>query len=84
MPVCEAASWQCGGLSVAVFAATGSVGLRLLQRLPVFLSGVAWPDATVLSAQMLTEGLRGVLAAGYFGNDWGLADGDIFILFPHP
>ncbi|CEK13159.1 prolyl oligopeptidase family serine peptidase [Chthonomonas calidirosea] len=70
--------------SVAVFAATGSVGLRLLQRLPVFLSGVAWPDATVLSAQMLTEGLRGVLAAGYFGNDWGLADGDIFILFPHP
>jgi predicted esterase len=62
--------------SVAAVAATGPVGLRLLQRLPVFLSGVAWPDATVLSAQMLTKGLEGILAAGFFGNDWGVADGD--------
>lgn len=52
---------------VAAFAATDPAGLRLLQRLPVFLPGAAWPDCTLLSSQMLKEGLKGVLAARFLG-----------------
>lgn len=57
---------------VGVSASTGSAGQRVLERLPCFVSGVHFPDWTIISADMLTKGPEGVRAAGYFRNDWSL------------
>ena len=61
---------------VAVVGGTDVKGMRLCDRLPYFVSGVAYPDLTVFNADVLTEGLRGVQVAGYFGNDWSVENGD--------
>jgi dienelactone hydrolase len=57
---------------VAAVSGTGLAGLRLTERTPVFLSGVGIPDWVVLSAKSLSEGAAGVLAAGFFANDWSV------------
>src|SRR5208283_1647107 len=51
--------------SVGVVAGTGMAGLRLTERLPYFVSGVAYPDCTVFTARGLKEGAAPVLAAGF-------------------
>jgi len=56
--------------SVGVVAGTGLPGLRLTNQLPYFVSGVAYPDFTILSTEMLEHGSAGILAAGFFGPDW--------------
>ncbi|MCG3126655.1 MAG: hypothetical protein CHACPFDD_01506 [Phycisphaerae bacterium] len=58
---------------VAVVGGTGRAGLRLCDRLPYFMSGVAFPDYCVLSPQMLHEGFAGVRAAGFFDQAWRIA-----------
>lgn len=62
---------------VAVIGGTGLPGARITDRLPVFVSGVAYPDLTVFGPETLRLGAAGIEAAGNFGNDWGLASGDI-------
>lgn len=54
---------------VAAVAGTGPAGLRRTDRLPYFSSGVAYPDWAVFDP-------KGVRAAGFFGNDWGLESGE--------
>jgi poly(3-hydroxybutyrate) depolymerase len=61
---------------VGVIGGTGPAGLRLTERLPLFLSGVAWPDVTVLDATTLTAGPAGLRAAGFFGDDWRVETGE--------
>ena len=61
---------------IGVMASTGARGQRLLERTPYIVSGVAYPDWTVVSARAAEIGPAGVLAAGYFGNDWSLTDGE--------
>ncbi|MBM3824450.1 MAG: alpha/beta hydrolase [Verrucomicrobia bacterium] len=61
---------------VAVVAGTGLVGLRLTDRIPYFLAGVALPDWTVWTPRTLREGPDGVLGAGFFGQDWGVESGE--------
>ena len=61
---------------VGVVGGTGLKGMRLTERLPYFLSGVGYPDWIVLGPDTLTKGSAGVLGAGFFGPDWGVADGD--------
>jgi dienelactone hydrolase len=63
-------------LSVGVVAGTGMAGLRLTDRLPYFASGVGIPDAVVLSTDMLSKGLAGVVGAGFFGEDWSVEKGE--------
>ncbi len=58
--------------SVGAAAGSGAIGARLLDRLPYFMSGVAYPDWVVCGPETLANGLDGVLGAGYFGNDWSL------------
>ncbi|MEQ8764241.1 MAG: prolyl oligopeptidase family serine peptidase [Planctomycetota bacterium] len=60
--------------SVGVVAGTGDPGSRLTHQLPYFVSGVAYPDWTILSSAMLEEGIDGVRAAGFFDHDWSLGD----------
>ena len=62
--------------SVGVVGGTGPAGMRVTNRLPYFVSGVAYPDLFAASPRMLTDGVAGVVAAGYFGEDWGVAGGD--------
>lgn len=62
--------------SVGVVSGTGPAGMRLTDRLPYFLSGVGYPDVTVLGPAMLVEGGPGVRAIGYFGNDWSVERGE--------
>ena len=50
--------------------------MRLTDRLPYFVSGVAYPDFTILGPDVLTSGTEGVRAAGYFGIDWGVKTGE--------
>ena len=61
---------------VAAISGTGIIGMRLAERVPVFLSGVGIPDVVVLSPEALTDGVAGVKAAGFFGNDWSVEKGD--------
>lgn len=61
---------------VAAVSGTGMPGLRLTERIPIFLSGAGFPDCTVLSTASLTRGAEGVRAAGFFGSDWSVEQGD--------
>ncbi len=62
---------------VGVVSGTGMKGFRLTDRLPYFVSGVAYPDLFVLDDQSLIHGFDGVRAAGYFGGDWSVDAGEI-------
>lgn len=61
---------------VGVVAGTGIAGLRLTDRLPYFTAGAGLPDCLVLSTDMLTQGIEGVIAGGFFGADWGLENSE--------
>ena len=63
--------------SVGVVAGTGPVGMRLTDRLPYFVSGVAYPDLFVLEPSVLEKGAAGVRCAGYFAEDWSIEPDDI-------
>jgi poly(3-hydroxybutyrate) depolymerase len=54
---------------VAAVAGTGLHGMRLTDRQPYFMSGVGYPDWTVLDP-------AGVRGAGFFGNDWTVESGE--------
>ena len=62
---------------VAAVGGTGPRGMRLTNRLRYFWAGVGYPDFLLFGADALTAGDGGILAAGYFANDWGLEDADI-------
>lgn len=61
---------------VGVVAGTGEKGLRLTNRLPYFMAGPGYPDCLLLGPDFLTRGNRGIVAAGFFGNDWSVETGD--------
>ncbi len=60
---------------IGVIGGSGLAGLRATEPLPLFLSGVAYPDWIVLRTAYVRDGLPGVVAAGYFANDWSI-DGE--------
>lgn len=61
--------------SVGVVGGTGLAGLRATTFLPYFVSGVGYPDWTVLGGGFLGQGLAGVRGAGFFGPDWSTGPG---------
>ena len=61
---------------VGVVSGTGLAGLRLTDRFTYLQAGSSFPDCTIVSSRMLTEGLGGVEAAGFFGEDWSVEKGD--------
>ncbi len=62
--------------TVGVVAGTGPHGMRLTDRLPLFISGVGYPDCLVFGPEALAHGLAGVRGAGFFGPDWGVKTGE--------
>ncbi len=63
------------GLAAAV-SGTGLTGMRLTNRMPYFVSGVAYPDVFIADAATLENGMEGVKAVGFFGMDWTVETGD--------
>jgi hypothetical protein len=61
---------------VAAVAGSGHVGMRLTERLPYFVSGVAYPDVLVINAAALQNASDGVRATGFFGSDWSVETGE--------
>lgn len=61
---------------VGVISGSGLAGMRLTERMPIFLSGAGFPDCLVAGPDSLASGAAGVRAAGFFGNDWSLESGD--------
>jgi len=61
---------------VGVVSGSGLAGMKLTDRAPYFISGVAFPDCTVFNPAVLAKGADAVLAAGFFGNDWTVEGGD--------
>ncbi len=59
---------------VGVVGGTGLVGMRLTNQLPYFVSGVGYPDWTVLEPALLEGAPDGVRAAGWFDARWALGD----------
>ena len=55
---------------VGLFADSGPRGSRLGFSLAPFTSGVGYPDYALFSADVLTKGDGGVLAAGWFDAAW--------------
>jgi dienelactone hydrolase len=62
---------------VGAVASSGHGGTVAIERLPIAVSGVGFPDWMVLGADTFTTGVNGVRAAGYFGNDWSLEQGEM-------
>ncbi|MBK7404147.1 MAG: choice-of-anchor I family protein [Phycisphaerales bacterium] len=60
------------GALVGIVGGTTVAGCRTTDRMPYFVSGVAYPDYTVLAADVYSEGIDGVVSAGYFRGDWSL------------
>ena len=56
--------------SVVVQAGTGPAGIRLNNRLSLWLSGSSFPDFLIYNATLLQKGSQGILATGYFDSDW--------------
>jgi hypothetical protein len=63
--------------SVGVVSGTNLEGMRLCDRVPYFMAGVALPDVTVFGPETLARGTAGVRATGFFGNDWSVERGEI-------
>ena len=61
---------------VGVVTGTGVAGMKLTDRLPYFLAGVAYPDFTLVGPEMLSEGTNGIRGAGFFGLDWSVTKGE--------
>ena len=52
---------------VAVIGGTTLKGMRSTDRLPLFAAGVAYPDWTVFTPNVWSEGIGGVVGAGFWG-----------------
>jgi hypothetical protein len=61
---------------VAVIGGTGLEGMRLTLRMPIFVSGVAYPDWCVVGPSAEAPGGYGFVAAGFFANDWSVNPSD--------
>ncbi|MGE3167025.1 MAG: prolyl oligopeptidase family serine peptidase [Planctomycetota bacterium] len=59
---------------VGAVTGTGIVGFRLTDQLPYFVSGVGFPDWIVIGPEMLEQGARGVLGAGFLDENWRASD----------
>ena len=62
--------------SVGVVAGTGLEGMAAANPNRYFISGPGFPDLVIMTPEMFDKGLEGIVAAGYFGNDWSVESGD--------
>jgi hypothetical protein len=63
--------------AVGVVSGTGIKGFKTVTPNRYFSSGVGIPDVMIFTPSTYKEGLKGIKAAGFFGNDWSLENADI-------
>ena len=63
---------------IGVVGGTSLRAMRATDRLPYFLSGVGFPDVTVLEADVWSRGMNGVAGVGFFGYDWSVERGEFW------
>ncbi len=56
----------------AFIGGTDLTGMKTIERMPIFVSGVAYPDYLIMTDDALKNGIPSVLKAGFFENDWTL------------
>jgi hypothetical protein len=61
---------------VGAIGGSGIRGMRLTDRMPYLLPGVAFPDVIIARTSLLSKGEEGVEAAGFFGLDWSVNEGE--------
>lgn len=62
--------------TVAIVTGTGNEGTRLVGTMPYWVSGIGYPDLVVIGSDMLEDNPHAVRAAGFFGNDWSVENGE--------
>ncbi|MCA8981370.1 MAG: prolyl oligopeptidase family serine peptidase, partial [Planctomycetes bacterium] len=62
---------------VGAFGFSGPEGACLAATFGTFTSGAGFPDLILVDSSVLTKGDGGVLAAGWFENDWSWAGGRV-------
>jgi pimeloyl-ACP methyl ester carboxylesterase len=75
--VCRRRGAMEAGALVGVVGGTGAHGLRSLDRMPFFTSGVGFPDVLIVGADMLQRGGAGVRTIGFYGPDGTLNTGNV-------
>ncbi len=63
--------------SVGIVSGSGITGMRLTDRRPYLSSGFQFPDIMLFNEKLPEYGAGGILAAGFFGQDWSVKNGDI-------
>jgi len=59
-------------LSVAAITGTGLPGMRAAFANQYFTGGSGFPDFTIFSADMVRDGVPGIIHAGFYDNRWKL------------
>lgn len=62
--------------SVAVITGTGLKGMQAANANQYFAGASGFPDYMLFTLDMLRPGSQGVIAAGFFDNDWKLSEGE--------
>lgn len=57
---------------VGVVGGTDLAGMQLTNNLPYLYQGFALPDLTVFNRGVVGGGAKGILRAGFFGDDWNI------------
>jgi len=55
---------------IVFLGATGTKGMKLLERLSLWVSGSSFPDFLILEPEMLSNGMPGIIGLGYFDSQW--------------
>ena len=58
---------------IAVITGTGLAGMKSADANQYFAAGSGFPDYLIFSSEMLSRGAKGIKAAGFFDNQWGLS-----------
>ena len=62
--------------AVVAIGGTGPVGMQLAQRWSLFVPFVRYPDCVVVRAAAEPTGSPRTMAAGFFGRNWSVEDGE--------
>ena len=58
------------GYRIGIIGGNSSLGCRTTERVPVFLSGVHFPDFYAVTNEMYLRASKGVAAAGFYDPNW--------------
>ncbi len=62
--------------AVAVIGGTGVPGMKATEANQYYAGGSGFPDYVIFSVDMLKDGVAGIRAAGFYGNDWTPENGE--------